>query len=153
MADDLKITGAVAAPLRATPGYGVIGIDQGQLLRRVAKTMLEKAEAGEKRMREQDARWKYAEAESLTFLVEKKQRGRGHCYRATSVTEVGGPGHGQVWAEAHAIDSLECELRYALGRHYADRKLCRSYDEARDRANRVAIHLDRSFAHGSKGEL
>jgi hypothetical protein len=141
------------APLRATPGYCVVGVDMGQVIRRCAKSIHDRAEEGERRLREQEGRWKYAERESLTFLVEKMARGRGHVYRATSVTEVGGEGHGQVWAEARTIAGLEPELRYVLGRHYHVRRLCRDYDEARERANRVEFYLDRSFALGSKGEI
>ena len=138
-----------AAPLRATPGHGVIGVDLSRVISRCAESMLKKAEAGEQRLREQDGKWKYEARESIAFLVERRAPGR---YRATSVSDVGGEGHGQVWAEAHRIESLETELRFVLGRHYAQRRLCRDYDEARERANRVEIYLDRSFALGSKGE-
>lgn len=135
--------------LTATPGTQVTGFDQAAIIRSCAKRIYETAEKNTERMREQDAQWKYETRESLTFLVEAVKGG----FKATSVTEPGGNGHGQVWAQARRISSLETELRYALGQHYAARKLTRDYDEGRERASKVEIHLDRSFALGSKGEL
>lgn len=137
---------SIKATFTATPGTAVTGFDQAAVIRSCAKRIYETAERNTERMRIQDAQWKYEERESITFLVEAIKGG----YKATSVTEPGGNGHGQVWATARRIPSLETELRYALGRHYADRKLVRDYDEARLRASKVEMYFDTSHALGSK---
>jgi len=143
------------APLRATPGYGVIGIDRAAVIARCARSIHERAEAGEKRMREQDARWKYEERESFVFVVEaitKKIRAKILSgYKATSVTEVGGPGCGQVWATARLFKSLDPAVRYTLAQQFLAHKLCRDYDECRRRAALCELYFDRSFALGSRG--
>lgn len=145
-ADWLK---SIRARFTATPGTAVTGFDRAAVIRRTAKHIHDTAVANDARMREQAALWKYENRESITFLVERVRGG----FKATSVTEPGGNGHGQVWACARTIPSLEPELRYALGRHYAARKLVTDYDEARLRASKVELVYDTSFALGSKGVL
>lgn len=141
-------------PLRATPGHAVTGIDQARVIRNVADSIWQRALEGEKRLKEQDAIWKYEERESHTALVRRVGENKASVrprYRATTVTEVGGPGHGVVWAEAWTLEDLETELRLALARHMWAKRLTRSYDEARERSALCTIHLELSHALGSKG--
>jgi hypothetical protein len=138
-------------PLRATPGHGVVGVDMNKVIERCAKSILERAEAGEKRMREQDAQWKYETRESFTFIVEaftKRIRAKVIAgYKATSVTEIGA---GQVWAKAPTLKALEAEVRFTLAQQFMEQKMCRDYEECRRRASLCELYFDRSIAKGSK---
>jgi hypothetical protein len=140
--------------LRATPGHAVTGIDQAAVIRRTAQSIWDRAEAGRKRLQEQDALWKYETRESFTAIVRRVGENKASVrprYRAETVTEVGGNGHGMVWAEAWSIDDLDSELRFALAQHFIAHGLNRDFDEARERAALCTIHLELSHALGSKG--
>ena len=157
----------IKGPLRATPGTAVTGIDQAAVIRRTAQSIWDRALEGEKRKKEQDALWKYEERENIVALVRLVSPAKASArrrYKATTVTEVGGPGYGVVWAEAWTIDDLDPELRFALAQHYIAKGLVggcggrgsdrtSDYAEARERAAKAVITLERSFALGSKGEL
>lgn len=134
------------APLRPTPGYGVIGFDRARVIAACAKSINDRAEAGEKRMREQRARWRYEERECLVMVVKRK----GKRWTAESATDVAGEGTGIVVANVAREASLETEARYQLAQHYYDRKLVESYDQARERAAKVTLLFEKSVAHGSK---
>lgn len=140
--------------LTATPGTAVTGIDQAAVIRRTAQHIWDSAEKGRLRIQEQERLWKYETRESFTALVRRVGENKASVrprYRAETVTEVGGNGHGMVWAEAWSIDELEAELRFALAQHFVAKGLTRDFEQARERAALSTIHLELSHALGSKG--
>lgn len=142
-------------PLRATPGTAVTGIDQKAVIMRTAQSIWDRAVANGEKMRQQDALWKYTERESYVCLAKKcwdpRLKGRPF-YEVATVTDV--PGCGMpASARGWTIEAATVDLRFRLAQLYTERGAVRDFDEARERAAKVELIVERSFALGSRGEL
>jgi len=139
--------------LSATPGTAVTGYDKGAVIRSVARQMLDKAEAGRKKLEEEGRKWKYEERESLVVIASRHEgdprvRGRAY-YTLTSATPITGDIH--ATARAFTIPDAECDLLFHLAQIYAEQGLVKDFDEARERASKVQLFVETSMALGSKG--
>lgn len=143
--------------LKATPGTAVTGYDRGAVLRSVARQILEKAERGTKRLAEEDAKWKYEQRESFVVIAKRIEgnplvRGRPY-YELTTVTPIDGTNGQHATAKAWTIPDAEADLLFHLAQLWADHRLVKDFDEARERASKVTLYVETSMAHGSKGFL
>lgn len=140
-------------PLRATPGVAVTGIDQAAVIRRTAQSIWDRAVEGAKKREEADRLWKYEQTESYVCLarrVSEDKESAASEFEVSTVTEV--PGCGQMArASGRTIEAAVADLRFALAQLYVGHGVVRDFDEARLRASRVELIVERSFAHGAAG--
>ena len=144
-------------PLRATPGTAVTGYDKGEVIRSVARQLREKAERGTKRLEAEERKWKYEERESFVVIAKRitddpRSHGRPY-YELTTVTAIEGTDGQHAKAKAWSIPDAEADLLFQLARLWADHRLVKDFDEARERASKVTLHIDTSLAFGSRGFL
>lgn len=128
-----------------------MGVDTSEVVRRVARKMVERQQRAEQELREQEAQWKYEERECLVALVKRVDDGKESSlplYTATTVTEIGKAG--QVTTRPEQLQFLESELRMQIARTYARHGMVRNFDEARQRASKVQLTLERSLILGSR---
>lgn len=138
----------------ATPGHAVLGIDQAAVIRRSAQSIWDQALEGTKRREEADRLWKYEDREHYVCLAKRVDdpRLRRPYFAVATVSEIPGCGVfaiGKGWT----VDDAECQLRFRLAQIYTERGVVRDFDEARERASKVELIIERSFAHGTAGIL
>ena len=143
----------IHASLRATPGHSVEGIDRAAKIKEIAQNIWDTAQANTKRYEEEERKWKYEEREGYVALARRLTDDRVSTrpfYEVRTVTDI--PGCGEpAWGRGWTIEDAECECRFRLAQMYDAHNLTKNYDEARARAARVQLTVERSFAHGTAG--
>lgn len=120
-----------------------VGVDMSEIIRRTAKRMHDGALAGEQKLKEQESKWKYEQRESYVVLVRDINADRvslAPSWTAITATEV--ESRGQVSARGDSKETALAELRYQLAHHYANHRLVKDWDEARDRAAKVELFVE-----------
>lgn len=144
---------SVRAKFAATPGHAVLGYDRAAKIKEIAQNIWDTAQANSKRYEEEARKWKYEQRESYVCIALRLTDDRVSTrpfYEVRTVTDIEGcraPGWGRGWT----IEEAECECRFRLAQMFFKSNLVPNYDEARDRAARVELTVERSFAMGTKG--
>ena len=144
---------SIKGKFSATPGHAVLGYDKAQKIKEIAGRIWDTAQANTKRYEEEARKWKYETRESYVCIAHRLTDDRVSTrpyYEVRTITDVegcGGPCFGRGWT----IDEAEHECRFRFAQMFFKSNLVPNYDEARDRAARIELIVERSFAHGTHG--
>lgn len=118
-------------------GVQITGQDASAVIKRVIERAAKRQEEGELRMRMQDERWKYDLREEIHVFM--KVEGDPACYVCESVGEV--PGIGKVLSTQPNMSARMAlaDFRLELAKAWSAMKLCKSYEEARERCSKVDL--------------
>jgi hypothetical protein len=131
----------------SSSGVQVLGQDCSEIIKRVAKRMLERDEAARLRQRELDAEYAYEGRDSFVCIVRRVSESP-LLYVASTVTEL--PRGGSISTSPQPDRFLEAEFRMALARAFWKAGMEPTFEEARQRASKAKVYLERSMAHGTK---
>jgi hypothetical protein len=130
----------------SSSGVQVLGQDCSEVIKRVARRMLERDEAARLKQRELDAQYAYEGCDSFVCLVKRVSESP-LLYVASTVTEL--PRGGCISTTPQPERFLEAEMRLALAKAMFKSGLEETFEAARQRASKAKVYLDRSMAHGS----
>lgn len=131
-------------------GITVTREDVAAIVRRVATKMHERQEAALKRQREAEHEYQYDTNEVIVCMVRRVSERRESAlprYIASTATMMGKAGI--VSTQPDDDRFLESSMRMELARAWHRHGECKTFDDARERASKVRLIMERSFAHGS----
>lgn len=131
----------------SSSGVQVLGQDTSEVIKRVAKRMLERDEAARLKQREIDAQYAYEGRDSFVCIVRRVSESP-LLYVASTVTEL--PRGGAISTSPQPDRFLESEMRMAIARAMHKAGMEPSYEAARQRASKAKLFMERSMSHGTK---
>lgn len=145
-------------PKQALTSSGVVvtGQDCSEIIRRTAARMLEREEAAKQRQRELDSVYSYdSERETVVCLIHRAgvhPRTGQALFSASTVVEL--PRVGIVRTLPDEERFLRSSMLLELAKAYLASGACKNYEDARLRASRVRLMLERAYARdGGNAEV
>ena len=141
----------------SSSGVQVLGQDCSEVIKRVAKRMVEREEAAKQKQRELDSVYRYdsEQRETIVCLIHRAgvhPRTGMALFSASTVVEL--PRVGIVRTLPNDERFLKAEMRLELAKAYLKGGACKTYDEARQRAARAVLMMERAFAReGGNAEV
>jgi hypothetical protein len=141
----------------SSSGVSVIGQDCGEIIRRTAKRMLDREEKAKQRQRELDSKYAYDEdaRDKIVCMIHRcgvHPRTGIALFTASTVTEL--PRVGLVRTTPDEERFLESSMRLELAKAFLAGGVCKDYDEARLRAAKARLYMEKAFARdGGNAEV
>jgi hypothetical protein len=127
---------------RALSSSGVsVGTNTSDVIQRVMRNMVKKQDERDHLLRVEREKWAYDQREELWVFCKSHPQADGSLlWSAETVDQVPGVGaHARTDRYEATPKRALTELRMKLAKLWAGKKLCATYDEARERAARVVF--------------
>lgn len=133
-------------------GVQVIGQDTSEVIRRVAKRIVDREEAAKRKQREYDSVYHYdsEQRETIVCLIHRAgvhPRTGVAMFSASTVVEL--PRVGIVRTLPDQERFLQSSMRLELAKAFLGAGMCKTYDEARARAGRAVLLMERAYGRES----